>query len=526
MYFKIFGLDNLSKFIPRARQESLEVVIFDPKEAICTHQAAQSFRIYPGFLHPGQSQGCVGGVAAFVGQRGSISSLRLRLGLTQMAGCPLRRPLFSAVVFPRQRPSPFNLGSRSRLVARPALHVLPFVKTSLDHQQALSSSANPYFSTPAPSATHASGKHYRQSLGCGLPCLLNSSAPASCRRWNACDGLFSKILSPRTFHSTSPRKDLFGFGVFSCSMPMLKSFLLSLTRITFIILPFWYRWRLARHFPRASRTLLVVPLFAICLVIAIGIDQSPTTHRWRLLLMSEGEELEWSQRRFKDFLAADGQFVLSSDDPRTQLVKKVCDRLMAVLDLDTPVSAVACPRNHNQIKEQIRQVEVQIGVLPSETAGSCLMPWKPLSNNPEKILQGHDWDLFVVDSPQINAFALPTKEIVIYTGLLNLLGQKEDLTAAIISHEISHVLERHAVENMGFSALSAVLFDAVRGISFALTISFPLLSDTLATCINYLSDLVAEKAYNKKLEFEADELGLRILTRAGYDPGGVGSNVE
>lgn len=146
------------------------------------------------------------------------------------------------------------------------------------------------------------------------------------------------------------------------------------------------------------------------------------------------------------------------------------------------------------------------------------MPWKPESNNPEKVLDRHDWHLFIVDLPRVNAFVLPTKEIFVYTGLLEVIKNDEELTAAIIAHEVSHVVERHTVENMGFSALSTVVFDAMRGISFALTMSFPMISDGFASVINYLNDVVVEKAYNRKLETEADELGLMIMARAGYNP--------
>jgi predicted Zn-dependent protease len=62
------------------------------------------------------------------------------------------------------------------------------------------------------------------------------------------------------------------------------------------------------------------------------------------------------------------------------------------------------------------------------------------------------------------------------------------MLAAVLSHEIAHVMERHSVENLGVSRLSkyrvaayaqflnvaAVAFDVLRGISFALTISFPM----------------------------------------------------
>lgn len=322
----------------------------------------------------------------------------------------------------------------------------------------------------------------------------------------------------RRFRATPPKKDIFGFGVFSCSVPMFKSYLLSLTRATLLILPFWYRWRLSKHFPRASRTLLTIPIFTICLIIAIGIDQSQRTSRWRLLLMTEAEEVEWSHRRFEEVLNSEAKSILNQNDHRIKLIKKICDRLITALEIETPISAATWPRDEIEIKERMKRIEARNGVTPSATTGSCLMPWKPETSNPEKILDTRDWDLFVIDLPKINAFVLPTKEIFVYSGLLDLLDEDESLTAAIIAHEISHVIERHAVENMGFSALSAVAFDVIRGISFALTISFPIVSDGLATMINYLNNVVAERAYSRKLETEADELGLLIMARAGYDP--------
>lgn len=289
-----------------------------------------------------------------------------------------------------------------------------------------------------------------------------------------------------------------------------------------MILPFWYRWKFGRYFPRASRALLTIPLFAMCLVIAIGIDQSPRTHRWRLLLMSEAEEMEWSHRRFEDLIASDGRLIVGPQDPRTQMVKNICDRLMTALDLNSPVSAAAWPRSPH-IDYQTRHEHHTEGrrreIKSSAIASSDLLPWKPESSNPQKKLESNDWELFIIDSPRINAYVLPTRKIFVYTGLLDLIENSEELAAAVIAHEVSHVVERHAVENLGFSALSAVVFDAMRGISYALTISFPLVSDGLAFCINYLNDVVVEKAYSRRLETEADQLGLMIMARAGYNPG-------
>ena len=57
--------------------------------------------------------------------------------------------------------------------------------------------------------------------------------------------------------------------------------------------------------------------------------------------------------------------------------------------------------------------------------------------------------------PQLNAFALPSKDIFVYTGLLNTLPEGDDaMLAAVLAHEIAHVTERHSVENLGVRRLT------------------------------------------------------------------------
>lgn len=68
---------------------------------------------------------------------------------------------------------------------------------------------------------------------------------------------------------------------------------------------------------------------------------------------------------------------------------------------------------------------------------------------------------------------------------------------------------------MGFLNLAAVAFDVLRGISFALTISFPLITDSAAVFINWVNDVVAQRAYSRKLEMEADQVGLTVSVDKG-----------
>ncbi|KLT42312.1 hypothetical protein CC85DRAFT_285716 [Cutaneotrichosporon oleaginosum] len=329
----------------------------------------------------------------------------------------------------------------------------------------------------------------------------------------------------RALRASPPRRD-----ILFLSMPALKSTLLGITRFSLLALPFVWRYKLWRKYKRTSWLLIQIPIFALCIVVALGLDQSPRTGRWRLLLMSENEELAWSYRKHKEVLAHDGPLILPPDDLRSEQVARVATRLVTALEEqnDNVVCGAAWPPRED-IMEAIYDHEDRmsrrrtrvIEVEPSAVAHSNFVPFRPLSSNPLKgeNIKASDWDIYLIDLPQLNAFALPSKEIFVYTGLLDVLPQGDDsLVAAVLAHEIAHVAERHSVENLGFLNLAAVVFDVLRGISFAFTISFPVVTDGAGMFLNWLNDVVAERAYSRKIEEEADSVGLEIMARAGYDP--------
>jgi len=114
----------------------------------------------------------------------------------------------------------------------------------------------------------------------------------------------------------------------------------------------------------------------------------------------------------------------------------------------------------------------------------------------------------VVESRQINAFALPNGQIVIYTGLLNRLQSSSEL-AALMAHEAAHINYRHSVKMLtrnlaGYLLISLILSD-VNGIMAV-----------LADNANQLHNL----SYSRRFEREADASGLRILKNNHIDPNG------
>jgi len=116
----------------------------------------------------------------------------------------------------------------------------------------------------------------------------------------------------------------------------------------------------------------------------------------------------------------------------------------------------------------------------------------------------------VIDSPMINAFALPGGYIYITRGILNYLNSEAEL-AAVLGHEIGHVTARHSVQQIS----------AAQGANIAVTIAsifVPGLQNQAAQSLVNLLGGALLSGYGREHELEADRLGAEYLARAGYDP--------
>jgi len=119
------------------------------------------------------------------------------------------------------------------------------------------------------------------------------------------------------------------------------------------------------------------------------------------------------------------------------------------------------------------------------------------------------WEVVVFASKQVNAFALPGGKIGVYTGLLE-VAKTQDQLAAVIGHEIAHVLARHSNERVS-TAYTAQAALTVVGESGA--VSAPVMAALgLGTQVGILLP------FSRTQETEADLLGLDLMARAGFDP--------
>ena len=116
------------------------------------------------------------------------------------------------------------------------------------------------------------------------------------------------------------------------------------------------------------------------------------------------------------------------------------------------------------------------------------------------------WTFTVLNSPQINAFALPGGYIYVTRGLMALAGSEAEL-AGVIAHEIGHVTGRHTAQRHS-KATGASIMGAILGIAVG--------SRAVSELFNVGADLYLQ-SFSREQEFEADSLGVRYLSRTNYD---------
>lgn len=114
----------------------------------------------------------------------------------------------------------------------------------------------------------------------------------------------------------------------------------------------------------------------------------------------------------------------------------------------------------------------------------------------------------LADPKTVNAFALPGGQIFITMGLLDKL-QTEAQLAGVLSHEIGHVIERHSAQQMAKNQFGQSLIAAVAAGSNQEGHSL-----MIASVVNQMIQL----RYGRHDESQADEWGLKLMEKAGFDP--------
>jgi predicted Zn-dependent protease len=175
-------------------------------------------------------------------------------------------------------------------------------------------------------------------------------------------------------------------------------------------------------------------------------DAQGPGHRSQPLALTPEQELELGRRAYAEVLGKYRGKILPADRPEVKRVRHIAARIVRAAGI------------------------------------------RPLQREINLHLQGYrfDWEANVIQSEQVNAFALPGGKIVVFTAILP-VAEDDDQLATVLSHEIAHVLAHHASERVAREQPGVAGF--LRG-----------------------------KGYDRFQESEADRIGVFLMVFAGYEP--------
>ena len=125
-----------------------------------------------------------------------------------------------------------------------------------------------------------------------------------------------------------------------------------------------------------------------------------------------------------------------------------------------------------------------------------------------------EWEFTVIADQTQNAFCLPGGKVAFYEGILPVC-QNEAGVAVVMSHEISHALARHGGERM---TQQMEVQGAGKIVQLIAQRSAPDKEQVFMTAYNAGAKYGFVLPYSRKHESEADEMGIHIMSQAGYDP--------
>jgi len=204
--------------------------------------------------------------------------------------------------------------------------------------------------------------------------------------------------------------------------------------------------------------LLVIGIVTPALLISAGCQQVPVTQRKQLLVTSEQKENEMGLTAYQEVLKSEP---LTKNQRAVEMVRRVGQRIADV------------------------------------------------SNRPD-----FQWEFNVIESETQNAFCLPGGKVAVYTGLLPLCENEAGL-AVVMSHEVAHAIARHGGERMTYQTAQNLGKSAF---GYVMQNQEEQKQKIVLTAYGAASQYGVILPYSRKHELEADQIGILLMARAGYDP--------
>lgn len=130
----------------------------------------------------------------------------------------------------------------------------------------------------------------------------------------------------------------------------------------------------------------------------------------------------------------------------------------------------------------------------------------------EDYLKDYDWEYHLINSEQVNAWCMPGGKIAVYTGILPITKSEAGL-AAVMGHEVSHALLNHGQRRMSQDQITQLA-----GVAGSAAFKDPKNAQLFNQAFGLGTQLGVALPYGRKFENQADDLGVKLMAIAGYNP--------
>jgi len=120
------------------------------------------------------------------------------------------------------------------------------------------------------------------------------------------------------------------------------------------------------------------------------------------------------------------------------------------------------------------------------------------------------WQFNVQKTDELNAYCMPGGRIMVYSGLMDKLDLSDAELATVLGHEVAHALREHTRERVSRAYAQQLVLAGAAAATGA--------SDDVANIANMVGQVTFQLPFSREQESEADQIGLELMARAGYDP--------
>jgi len=216
--------------------------------------------------------------------------------------------------------------------------------------------------------------------------------------------------------------------------------------------------------------MLRAALFLSTILLA-SCTQNPLTGRSQLMLVSEEQAVSGSAAAYQQMMGQlDKKKQIETGTPRVEKVREITERLIAQAVRFRP-----------------------------ETA-----QWT--------------WDVQVINDPKtVNAFCMAGGKMAIYSGMWEKLKATDDEVAQVMGHEIGHALANHTQERMSV-AMGTSIATGIAAVLISSRSNTSTAGDLALTGVQMAAVIAIQLPNSRESEAEADQIGIELAARAGYDP--------